>query len=309
MPANRKACTLLNEPAMNHLHREVSFLSMCALVSVSCTGDISSASPAPSSGPGADRAHVTSTVQAIVNGMPLGLPDDQHGIVSLWQFQAVTKAGVEIDEWRQACTATLLTNTLALTAHHCFTSPLIDSSSVWGSLNGEFIHFASRTSAPNLDAELLTADTPFELNGSTTGYNRVLMDGADGQAAMAGGYGYSMSPQGRPNPSAICGSGYVGCPEDPAPLLISSHTTFWDAAEHNHELGIATNEKGQIVAAGDSGSGLFFELYAPFLDWPLLGVASSEFPVDPDNNPGLWHAQYVPIQELRGWLCDNGYGC
>lgn len=304
-----KARALLDTARMNRLHRELSFISMCALVSVSCTGDISSVSPAPSSGPGANGAHVTSTVQPIVNGMPLGLPDDQHGIVSLWQFQAVTRAGVEIDEWRQACTATLLTNSVVLTAHHCFTAPLIDSSSVWGSLNGEFHHFASRTSAPGFDAELLTSETPFELNGSTSGYVRPLMDGADGQEAMAGGYGYSTSAQGRANPSDICGSGSVGCPEDPAPLLISSHTTFWDAAEHNHELGIATNDKGQIIAAGDSGSGLFFELYTRFLDWPLLGVASSEFRPDPDNNPDLWHGQYVPIQELRGWLCDNGYGC
>jgi hypothetical protein len=294
---------------MKRLHRELSCVSMCALVSVGCTGAISSASPAPSSGPGADRAHVTSTVQAIVNGMPLGLPDDQHGIVSLWEFQAVTSSGQEIDEWRQACTGTLLTNSLVLTAHHCFTSALIDSSSVWGSLNGEFHHFASRIAAPDFDAELLTAETPFELNGSSSGYTRPLMDGAGGQEAMAGGYGNSRSAQGRPNPSDVCGSRFVGCPEDPAPLLISSHTTFWDAGEYHHELGVATNDQGQVPAEGDSGSGLFGEVYARFLDWPLLGVLSTEFPPDPQNNPSLWHSQYVPIQELRGWLCDNGFGC
>jgi hypothetical protein len=294
---------------MNRLHRELSFVSMCALVSVGCTGAISSASPAPTSGPGADRAHVTSTVQAIFNGMPLGLPDDQHGIVSLWQFQAVTSTGVTINEWRQTCTATLLTNSLVLSAHHCFTSPLIDSSSVWGSLNGEFHHFASRTDAPGFDAELLTAETPFELNGSTSGYTRLLLDGAGGQQAMAGGYGLSASVRGRPNPSDVCGSHFVGCPEDPAPLLISSHTTFWDAGERNRELGVATNDQGQTPAEGDSGSGLFGEVYTRFLDWPLLGVLSTQFHADSQNDPGLWHNQYVPIQELRGWLCDNGFGC
>jgi hypothetical protein len=292
---------------MNRLHRKLALI--CAVVSVGCASATSDNSPAPTSGPGADPVNVTSTVQAIVNGMPLGLPDDQHGIVSLYQFQAVTSKGVEINEWRQACTATLLTNTMVLTARHCFRAPLIDSSTVWGSLNGSFHLFTSRVDAPDHDASVLFTDDPFEIDGSTSGFVRTLQDAEGGQPAMAGGYGFNHASQGSAARSDVCGSGYMGCPEDPLPMLISSHTTFWDAGEIRHELGVATNEQGQNPAEGDSGSALFYELYTKFLFWPVLGVLSSQYRPDSENNPGLWNSQYVPIQELRGFLCDNGFGC
>ena len=294
----------------DHRLRLMSLIFMAAL---SCTGCVSAeggdaqASPVPRSGPGSDRAQVTATIQPIVNGAPLGLPDDQHGIVSIWEFQAVTSKGVEIDEWRQSCTGTLMTNSMVLTAHHCFGSPLLDSSSIWASLNGDFHHFASRANLDGFDVELLTLDDPYELNGSTSGYRRPIVDGDAGQAVMANGYGVSSSPTAARPASSICGSGAVGCPEDPAPLLISSHTTFWDPNEVHHELGIQTNNQNQETAEGDSGSGLFAEVYTRFLDWPLVGVLSSMFV--PDSQPGIWHDQYVPSQEIRGWLCANGVGC
>jgi hypothetical protein len=292
---------------MNRLGREL--VSLYALMSVGCAGATSDNSPAPPFELGADHPQVTSAAQAIVNGMPLGLPDEQHGIVSLWQRQPFTTTGEEIDEWRQACTATLLTNTMALSARHCFTSQWLESGAVWGSLNGTFHYFNWRVDSSDLDASVLITDDPFELDGSTTGYARPLLDAEAGQSAMAGGYGYNNTAQGRPGHSDLCGSGYMGCPQDPLPLLVSSHTTFWDAGERTRELGVATNDKGQTPAEGDSGSGLFLELVTRFLDWPLLGVTSRQYRPDPDNNPELWNTQYVPIQELRGFLCDNGFGC
>jgi hypothetical protein len=291
---------------MNRLNREL--VSLCVLVSVGCAG----ASPDDSSPPDFEIAkghvQVGSTAQAIVNGMPLGLPDDQHGIVSLWQRQPFASTGEEIDEWRQACTATLLTNTMALSARHCFTSQWLESGAVWGSLSGTFHYFNWRVDSPDLDASILITDDPFELDGSTSGYSRPLLDGQAGQEVMAGGYGYNNTAQGHPQHSDNCGSGFVGCPQDPLPLLVSSHTTFWDPGETSRELGVSTNEKGQTPAAGDSGSALFLELFTRFLDWPVLGVASRQYSTDP-NDRTLWNTQYVPIQELRGFLCENGFGC
>jgi hypothetical protein len=280
----------------------------CAWAFTACLGgDVGNpeGSPAPRSGPGADHARVTSTIQPIVNGAPLGLPDDEHGIVAIWLFQAVTSTGVTINEWRQACTGTLMTNSLVLTAHHCFGDTWYDNTNVWVSLTGDFHHASSRTSPDGFDVELLTLEDPCELDGSTSGYVRLLQDGTTGLGVMANGYGLTDAPTGKRPGSSVCGSGAVGCPEDPAPLLISSHTTFWDAGEYHHELGIATNDRNQETALGDSGSALFVEVYTRFLDWPVVGVLSSMF--RPDSS--TWHDQYVPIQEIRDWLCENGAGC
>jgi hypothetical protein len=38
-------------------------------------------------------------------------------------------------------------------------------------------------------------------------------------------------------------------------------------------------------------------------------VLSSMFVPDAMNQPRIWHDQYVPIQEVRQWLCENGAGC
>jgi hypothetical protein len=144
----------------------VSVFSLCALASVGCAGATSDGSEAPSDlTADAVEVEVARTSQAIVNGMPLGLPDDQHGIVSLWQRQPFTMDGDEIDEWRQACTATLLTNTMALSARHCFTSQWLESGEVWGSLNGEFHYFNWRIDSSDVDASLLITDEPFKLDG------------------------------------------------------------------------------------------------------------------------------------------------
>ena len=162
-----------------------------------CLGDdVGNPESSPASDPGADHASVTSTIQPIVNGDPLGLPDDEHGIVAIWLFQGVSSKGVTINEWRQACTGTLPTNTQVLTAHHCFSDSRYGNNDVWASLNGDFHHFSNRTSPVGFDVELSTLDQPYELDGLSTGYQRPLQDGAAGLGVMANGYGFSNGPTG-----------------------------------------------------------------------------------------------------------------
>jgi hypothetical protein len=82
------------------------------------------------------------------------------------------------------------TNTVALSASHRFKSPLLDSDNVNGRLDGGYHRFTHRVDAPEgVDASLLFTDDPFTINGSTSGFNRLLFDGAADLSAMAGGYG------------------------------------------------------------------------------------------------------------------------
>jgi hypothetical protein len=97
----------------------------------------------------------------------------------------------------------------------------------------------------------------------------------------------------------------LSSPQDPLPLLVSSHTTFWDAGERNRELGLATSDKLPTPAEGDSGSALFLQLFTRFLDWPLLGVASRQYRPDAQNNPELWNSHYAPIQERARLLAGE----
>jgi hypothetical protein len=67
----RRAHGLLNGACMNRPQREL--ISICLLVSLGCAGSTSDSFPASTDG--ADPEQVTSTVQAIFNRMPLGLPE------------------------------------------------------------------------------------------------------------------------------------------------------------------------------------------------------------------------------------------
>jgi hypothetical protein len=252
------------------------------------------AGPLPFTVPPTSDEHVAVTTQAIVNGEDItGFLNT--GVATIWAISNSSQ------EWRQICTATMVTNQLALTAVHCFTDPNFTGTFVLIHDGEGGVVVDGQAGPDGLDVALVLVHAPMTIRGSTSGYTRTVADGGPNLPAFAMGTGLSV--EGNGVPSSACNAGTQGCLADPRAMRISLHETIWNENrwDTGDQLGVQANNAGQHPTRGDSGGPLLLltSLWFPdFAELPVMGVATRMV-----NENGVWNSFYVPIQNFRPWLC------
>jgi len=205
------------------------------------------------------------------------------------------------------CSGTLLTNAWALTAAHCGLN-IDHPDQISVSMGSQSSVGAYAVNHPSLDFGLIRLATPFQMNGSTTGYRTPLYGGTtaslDNQTLWCKGYGCNAYPD--PNDPESC-TGFGTLRQG----LLNVLPGLWD--DYNFTIGV--NGLGQVLAPGDSGGGCFANTPQ---GWALAGVnkagSTTENFLGRPENWEPWATAYVngaaiplPQHWFTGSLPDTNF--